>query len=314
MKKRILPLSIAAVLLTAAPLPLLLGQSAGPSAAAKKPAPAPRVEVHLTDGSTLKMLLLDERLEFVTPYGNLLIPVSQIERIEFATRVSDEVASRIALAIGDLGHPDPKRRNDASDELEGLGESAYGALLAASHDPDPEVVRRAENLLARLRQSVPPERLAGRPQDVIYTADSKISGRLTAAALRVESPQFGEQQLKLFDIRELHPAGSKVSLLSQAQPDPGNLNNFREQIGKTFVFKVTGAVPNGGGTPVWGTETYTVDSNLAVAAVHAGVLRSGQTGAVRVTIVGHVQQFTSTSQNGITSNGYNGYPGYRIHR
>ncbi len=36
---------------------------------------------------------------------------------------------------------------------------------------------------------------------------------------------------------------------------------------------------------VWGSGPFTTDSSLATAAVHSGVLRAGQTGIVRVTIV-----------------------------
>ncbi len=57
-----------------------------------------------------------------------------------------------------------------------------------------------------------------------------------------------------------------------ASGDPGNLTAYRDRVGQTFYFDVTGATA---GT-VWGNVIYTDDSALAAAAVHAGVLAPGQ--------------------------------------
>ncbi len=61
-----------------------------------------------------------------------------------------------------------------------------------------------------------------------------------------------------------------------ATPDPGTLTSYRDQVGETFTFEVTGDAA----ASVWGTDIYTDDSNLAAAAVHAGVLEDGETGLV----------------------------------
>jgi hypothetical protein len=51
-----------------------------------------------------------------------------------------------------------------------------------------------------------------------------------------------------------------------------------------------------------------------VAAVHAGVLKIGQTGNVKVTILGPMAGFIGSTQNGVTSSPYANYPGaYQIH-
>src|SRR5207245_1889817 len=82
-------------------------------------------------------------------------------------------------AVAELGHPDFKRRAAASSDLLELGELAYSALLEAVKHSDPEVVRRADELLAKLRQDVPAEHLQVREHDVVHTADAKNSGRIT---------------------------------------------------------------------------------------------------------------------------------------
>ena len=105
------------------------------------------VEVLCLDGSTLKVTVLDERIELGTPYGALRIPVRDIERIEVAFRLPDEVAHRIETAIADLGKEDFARREAASAALLQLRERAYPALMKATKSRDAEVVRRVRELL-----------------------------------------------------------------------------------------------------------------------------------------------------------------------
>jgi hypothetical protein len=291
-------------------LPLLGGAGPVPGES-----PAPRtpalVQADLIEGGALRLILIDERIELETRYGRLLIPVADIRRIDLAWRLPDDVARRIDAAINDLGSMDFKRREAASAELEALGERAYPALVRAAQKGDAEVVRRAEELLAKIRDAVPPERLELRPHDVIHTEDGHFSGRIAAESLRVRTFQFGEQRLRLADVRCLAAPGAVEAERADVFPDPGHLASFQGQIGKTFVFRVTGAAVAGG---IWGTGTYTVDSALAVAAVHAGVLRPGQTGLVKVTLVGQVPAFQGSVQNGVASEAFGPYPGYKIGR
>jgi hypothetical protein len=73
--------------------------------------------------------------------------------------------------------------------------------------------------------------------------------------------------------------------------------NYRDRVGQTFVFTVTGSADE----PVWGTGIYTDDTALEGAAVHAGVLRSGQTGDVRVTVLPGQARYEGSKRNGIES-------------
>src|SRR5262245_44177898 len=41
------------------------------------------VEVRFTDNSTMKLSLRDERIEIATRYGKLVVPIAEIQRIEF---------------------------------------------------------------------------------------------------------------------------------------------------------------------------------------------------------------------------------------
>jgi hypothetical protein len=91
----------------------------------------------------------------------------------------------------------------------------------------------------------------------------------------------------------------------QALPDPGNLMGYRDRVGQTLAFVVTGAST---GT-IWGDGVYTDDSSLARAAVHAGVLRVGQTGVVRVTVMPGQPSYAAATRNGVSSQGYGSWSG-----
>jgi hypothetical protein len=72
---------------------------------------------------------------------------------------------------------------------------------------------------------------------------------------------------------------------------------LEKAIGTELVFRVTGSLAG----VVNGTEVYTSDSVLAVAAVHAGVRRSGKTAVVCVRIVPVLPCYQVTIRNGVTS-------------
>lgn len=266
------------------------------------------VTAQCIDGSTLKLMVLDERIELDTPYGTLRIPVRDIERIEVAFRIPEEEARRIAAALADLGKEDFARREAASATLVELRERAYPTLEKALKSRDAEVVRRARELLEKIRNEVPEERLQFRPHDVVYTADSKNTGRISSATLKVRTSQFGEQQLKWSDVFEVRSSSASEAEAANALPDPGPLSTstFIGHIGQVFTFRVTGGVA--GGT-IWGTDVYTLDSTLAMAAVHAGVLKPGQTGIVRVKILGQQPGFVASTRHGLTSQPYGPYNG-----
>ncbi|HTN74851.1 MAG TPA: LCCL domain-containing protein, partial [Pirellulaceae bacterium] len=270
------------------------------------------VLVDLTDGSQLRLILEVDKLPFETPYGRLLIPVPEVRTIEFATRWTESEQKRIDSAIFNLGSGDFSLRETATRELLALKEKAYPFVIKATKHADLEVAQRAQDLVLQLRLVVPEEKLVVHEFDVIETAHSKLSGRLSQATLTVLTQQFGQQTLKLSDIRKLR---SLLADAAEPEPvridaDPGNLAMYTDKVGKSFAFKVTGRAAG----IVWGTGIYTTDSTLAVAAVHAGALKLDETGVVRVTILPEQPAFRGSEANGISSSPWSGYPAaYQIH-
>lgn len=84
------------------------------------------------------------------------------------------------------------------------------------------------------------------------------------------------------------------------QPDPGTLSAGPELIGRSMLFAVTGSTEGS----VWGAEVYTTDSHLGTAAVHAGLLKPGEKGVVRVKILAGQKSYRSSTANGVTTQDY----------
>jgi LCCL domain len=81
---------------------------------------------------------------------------------------------------------------------------------------------------------------------------------------------------------------------------PTNMVDLGDDIGATFYFRVSGNT-NG---PVWGTDIYAGDSALATAAVHAGLVKPGETALIKVTVVPPLTQYHGSERNGVTSNNF----------
>jgi hypothetical protein len=273
-------------------------------APAKPAAAQGAVEVRFTDNSVLKLTLREEAITIVTPYGKLTVPVEDVQKIDFATRLPDDVARKVEAAVAKLGSADFQEREKAGAELLQLGPRAYQAVLAAAMSEDVEVRKRAEDLAAKIKEAAPPELLEVRKSDVLFTKDSKITGKIEGTALKATTFQFGEVQVKLADVRGLRAAGFAEPDKLTALADPGSLTGYASQFGKKLAFTVTGRADGS----LWGTGVYTLDSTLAAAAVHAGVLKVGETGVVKVEIVVPPPAFAGTMQNGITSSPWNAYP------
>jgi hypothetical protein len=100
------------------------------------------------------------------------------------------------------------------------------------------------------------------------------------------------------------PGGEDASPLLQLQ-------SLRGRTGASFVVQVVGS-PTG---PLWGTGTYTDDSSIATAAVHAGLLEPGELGFLRVTIAAGRESFTASESHGVKSQPFGPWEGsFRVER
>lgn len=82
-----------------------------------------------------------------------------------------------------------------------------------------------------------------------------------------------------------------------------------EAAGATYYFRVKG---DGSGT-IWGTNVYTGDSHIALAAVHAGLVKPDHEAIVKVTVVPPPPQFQGCARHGVTSHDFGRFgSAYRI--
>ena len=92
---------------------------------------------------------------------------------------------------------------------------------------------------------------------------------------------------------------------------PPNMLNLCDPIGATYYFRVTGEASG----PLWGTDIYTGDSSLAAACVHAGVLKTGETGVVKVVVEPPLSRYLGSVRNGVSSQDFGHYgTAYRLGR
>ncbi|MDR7855555.1 stalk domain-containing protein [Tissierella sp.] len=84
-----------------------------------------------------------------------------------------------------------------------------------------------------------------------------------------------------------------------------NLEEYRG-LGETILnVKVTGTTQGS----AWGTGIYSDDSDIGVAAVHAGILKAGETKTLKITILPGQTSYVGTLKNGIESYGYGAFDG-----
>lgn len=71
--------------------------------------------------------------------------------------------------------------------------------------------------------------------------------------------------------------------------------------------------PSGSLATAWGTDSYTDDSSICSAAVHAGVITTSGGGRVTLEATGPQSAFTASNRNGIISKSYGAWPdGFRF--
>ena len=185
-------------------------------------------EVRFGDGSTVRMSLLQENLEVQTKYGKLLIPLSDVRRVEFGLHVPPDVHLQITQSIKRLASDVYKERDGASKELVQTGHFAFPSLQKASRSSDQEVSYRAASLIKQISERVSPDLLKLREEDVIQTSEFTVTGRITSQTLKAHSPHFGEVALKLSELRMMmvRQPGGKSDLIVDAAKHGSSLEQW----------------------------------------------------------------------------------------
>jgi hypothetical protein len=170
------------------------------------------VEVRLSDGSRVHMLILQGSLEIETKYGKLVAPTADLRRLEFGIRIPADVAKKTDDAIRRLGNDSYQEREKAVKELVAIGAPAYVPLYQAAKSKDAEVARRANQALEEIRKKVPESKLRVRDDDLIQTAEFTIIGKILNPTIKAKSAIFGETQLNIADLRGIRWMGHQAEI------------------------------------------------------------------------------------------------------
>lgn len=136
-------------------------------------------------------------------------------------------------------------------------------------------------------------------QAIQVRADAKIDAQREKVLPRLKALQ--DEYCRAMKLEEAVAIRAVIRDLSGLDRDPATLHAMTPaDVGKSMLFEVTGALE---GT-VWGSEVYTSDSSLAAACVHAGVLKVGQRGVVRVRVIDGQPSYRGTESHGIVSHSY----------
>ncbi|MBK8009535.1 MAG: hypothetical protein IPK23_14760 [Rhizobiales bacterium] len=84
---------------------------------------------------------------------------------------------------------------------------------------------------------------------------------------------------------------------------PPNMLELCHDIGANYYFRVRGDTEG----QVWGTDVYTGDSLLSVAAVHAGLVKPGDTAVVKVTVVAPPAKYQGSIRNNVKAHDFGRY-------
>ena len=172
-----------------------------------------------------------ESLAVQTRYGVLSVPVKELVRVRFVTRVAPEVTAQVDEIIARLGSDDFDIREKAMDDARAVGPDALPALRKAMTSKEEEIKNRAEILVDELEaiakgsggdkvgESL--EQLKG-SDDEISTTRMTIRGTILLETIVIGS-RYGDLSVAVADLEAIHfqkagPSTGKFEILPKFQP------------------------------------------------------------------------------------------------
>jgi hypothetical protein len=214
-------------------------------------------EVRFTDESIVRMVMLQDKLEVVTKYGKLTVPMTDIVKIDFGIHIPEDLEKKILQAIEDLGNENYKTREAAVKDLVTWGPYAYPQVVKASKSDLPEVQKRATLALDKIKAKYSARALRTREEDVIVTPNFTVVGKIVTQTVRAKAENFGELDLQLTKLRSVRSLSAMVEAevtLDAAKYGIGNNvwldTNYEIRQGMRFLVTANGNVnlwPQNGG-------------------------------------------------------------------
>jgi hypothetical protein len=231
------------------------------------PSPEPEeAELRYADGSVIRAVILQDRLEVMTRYGKLSVPAREIRHIEFGVHLPPGIEQRVAAAIRELASEQYKNREAAVRDLVALGPHAYPALHQAAKSTDLEVAQRVEIALKRIRAKIHPKHLRLREDDLILTPAFTIVGRILTPTIQARAENFGDLSVRVSQLRVIRMMGGgrEVDVVVDAAKHSANGGHwldtgFEVQSNTRLLVSAVGQIdlwPQGPGQYLCGPQGY----------------------------------------------------------
>jgi hypothetical protein len=246
---------------------LLTGLLAAPvvqtqqTASPKKNPDAVETEIRFTDESVIRVFVLQEQIDVITQFGKLVVPLKNIQRIDFGVHLPEGLDQKVVSTIGQLGNENYKLREAALRDLVGWGPFAYPLVYRATRAEEPEVAKRAGIALDKIRAKHPAGKLRLREDDIIVTTKFTIIGRIVTPLFKTSSDNFGDMGVALFKLRSLRCLNNllETELVLDAEKYGSASNQWLDTgiellTDGRLVIVASGAVnlwPQGGNTPTY---------------------------------------------------------------
>jgi len=264
-------------------------------------------EVRTADGSFHKITPVETELSLETKYGTVKVPMKEVKRVDFGLRMTDAQRKKLADALADVIGSSGRPREAGKEALVDLGLLAFPEVARALKTAPKEALPHLTLVHDKLKRLIGPDDDDPLDQDVVFTADgSRLCGKMTPEAIRVK---FGETEkaLKWTDARTLAygdiVVDAKVEVVTLGQFGIHGL--MQTHFEKVVGVEVTGVAQGS----VWGVNPYTTDSTIGMAAVHAGVLKAGETGVIKIKVKADLGAYAGSTQNGVTTGNWGPYQG-----
>jgi hypothetical protein len=172
------------------------------------------VDIVFVNGSKIRATIQSEKIEIVSIYGKLAVPMADIQSIEFGLRYPDGMMEKIEGAIKGLASGNYATREAAANTLFDAGPRAYPILMRTLKAKEPEVAARAKELIQKLHAKYSEKELQLGPDDRIVTPTQTLVGRIATSSVKTKAEYFGEMEHKLVHMRTwrtIQPAGAEFS-------------------------------------------------------------------------------------------------------
>lgn len=158
--------------------------------------------IELRDGTLIKSAYPKDPIIVSTSYGNLSIPLQQVELIDFGPKVPQEQDTLIKALIIKLGSVQYKEREEAFNNLKEMGQLVY-PYLYADNSPDNERKTRIAQLILFFNDNYNSGNLRKDFSDRVITKEFTIKGQITSENIEITHHLLGKFKLPMHTLRSV---------------------------------------------------------------------------------------------------------------